>query len=126
MRLMVGVLLAVLVTGSAYADRGSIAVTIAGSPIAGSCAVRATATVIAYDAASSREVTYRFVRSDGSASAVGRLTLAGTGAVAQSVSDRWTPRGPSPWVALEVLGDDRVRSPHLAVARCAHGDLASN
>ena len=126
MRLLVGVVLAVLVTGSAFADRGAVAVTIAGTPVAGSCAVRAAATVVAYDAASTREIAYRFVRSDGSTSRIGRLTLAGTGAVAQSVSDRWIPRGSAPWIALEVVNGEHVRSPRLAVAPCAHGDLAAN
>ena len=38
-----------------------------------------TATIVAYDALASREVAYRFVRSDGSSS-TGRLSVGGAGA----------------------------------------------
>jgi len=86
-----------------------------------------TATIVAYDAPHSREVAYRFVRSDGTVSRTERLALAGEGAVAQSVRDRWTPRGAAPWIALEIIAPERVRSQRVAVAqRCTRGQLAAS
>ncbi|HYZ16652.1 MAG TPA: hypothetical protein VE591_09635, partial [Candidatus Acidoferrum sp.] len=60
---------------------------------------------------------------------VGRLALAGDGAVAQSVRDAWTPRGATPWVALEIVAPRRIRTQRLALTpppRCAHHDVATS
>jgi hypothetical protein len=104
-----------------------LAVTIDARPIAGSCSVASTATIVAFDASSTRIVTYRFVRSDGTTSRSGRVALHGDGAVAQSVRDTWNPHGASPWVALEVIAPEHVRSSRLAVTRrCGAGALAAN
>jgi hypothetical protein len=126
MRVLAGALLAMLATGSQALGAANLAVTLAARPLAGSCAIVSSATIVAYDARS-REVSYRFVRSDGSVSPTGRLAFSGEGAVAQSVADRWTPRGPAPWVALEILAPERVRSNRVAVlARCPDRDLAAS
>ena len=127
MRVFVGALLAVLAAGPAPAGTGDLAVTLDARPVAASCAVVTTATIVAYDARAQHDVTYRFVRSDGTASRTGTLTLAGDGAVAQAVRDTWTPRGTSPWVALEIVSPQRIRSPHHAIAsrRCVHRDIAA-
>jgi hypothetical protein len=126
MRVLAGALLAMLATGPDALGAGSLAVTLDTRPLAGSCAVVSRATIVAYDARSRRVVAYRFVRSDGTASPTGRLTLRGDGAVAQSVAARWTPHGPAPWVALEILAPERMRSQRTAaVAHCANRDLAA-
>lgn len=125
MRPLAGVLLAVLTAGSASAERSDLAVTIVAAPLAHSCAVTSTATIVAYDVSAPREIAYRFVRSDGSVTPTARLALAGDGTVAQSVRDNWLPHGAAPWTALEIVSPERVRSPHAAVAaRCARGVLA--
>ena len=127
MRVLAGALLAALAAGPNLPVAGNLAATLATHRIAGSCAVVSTATIVAYDAAAGRDVTYRFVRSDGSVSAPGRLSFSGGGALAQSVRDRWTPRGAAPWVALEITSPERVRSPRIAVAsRCARGVVAAS
>jgi hypothetical protein len=127
MRVLAGALLAMLATGPDALGSGTLAVTLDARPLAGSCAVLSRATIVAYDARSQRVVSYRFIRSDGSASTIGRLAFSGDGAVAQSVVDRWTPRGPAPWVALEILGPERMRSRRAAaVAGCADPDLAAS
>ncbi|HEY0614296.1 MAG TPA: hypothetical protein VGC96_06630 [Candidatus Elarobacter sp.] len=120
MRVLAGALLALLATSPAPSVAGSVAVTLAARPVsAGSCAVVSTATIVAYDTVAAREVTYRFVRSDGTSSRTGRLSFAGDGAFAQAVRDDWTPRGAAPWVALEITAPDRIRSQRLAVTpRC--------
>ena len=126
MRVLAGALLAMLATGPDALGSGSLAVTLDARPLAGSCAVQSRATIVSYDARSGRTVSYRFVRSDGTASRVGRLAFSGEGAVAQSVADRWTPRGPAPWIAVEILAPERMRSPRAAaVAHCAERDLAA-
>jgi hypothetical protein len=127
MRVLAGALLAMLATGPNLPGTGNVAVTLAAAPgAARSCAVVSTATVVAYDATAVRELTYRFVRSDGTASRSARLTFAGEGAVAQSVRDEWTPRGSAPWVALEITAPERMRSQRLAVTpRCARGVVAA-
>jgi hypothetical protein len=126
MRVLAGALLAMLATGPDALGSGTLAVTLDARPLAGSCAVLSRATIIAYDARSRRVVSYRFVRSDGTVSPIGRLAFSGEGAVAQSVADRWTPHGPAPWVAIEILAPERMRSPRAAaVARCANRDLAA-
>src|SRR6202011_1135227 len=125
MRVLAGALLAMLATGPGLAA-GTLAVTLASHPLAGSCAVVSNATIVAYDARSRRDVSYRFVRSDGTVSRTGRLAFARDGAIAQSVADRWTPRGPAPWVSLEILSPERVRSQRVAVAaRCPGRALAA-
>ena len=125
MRVLAGALLAMLATGPGLAA-GTLAVTLASRPLAGTCAIVSNATIVAYDARSRRDVSYRFVRSDGTVSATGRLAFAGDGAIAQSVADRWTPHGPAPWVAVEILTPERVRSQNVAVAvHCAARDLAA-
>jgi hypothetical protein len=116
MRVFASALLAVLATGPGLAEQGGLAVTLAAHPVTRSCAVASTATIVAYDAKVPHDVSYRFVRSDGSASPIGRVSFAGDGAVAQSVRDTWTPRGKAPWVALEIVAPERVRSQRLRVA----------
>ncbi|MEA2720302.1 MAG: hypothetical protein QOJ39_2166 [Candidatus Eremiobacteraeota bacterium] len=119
MRVLAGALLALLATGPNLAGAGSLAVTMAARPLAGSCAVASTATITAYDASAPREVAYRFVRSDGTVSRTGHLAFSGDGAIAQSVRDEWKPQGAAPWVALEIVAPQPVRSQHLAVtSRC--------
>jgi hypothetical protein len=126
MRVLAGALLAMLATGPDALGSGTLAVTLDAHPLAGSCAVISRATIVAYDAHTRRVVSYRFVRSDGSSSPVGRIAFSGDGAVAQSVGDRWTPHGTAPWVALEILAPERMRSPRAAApARCAERDLAA-
>ncbi|HEX3465417.1 MAG TPA: hypothetical protein VHS78_15315 [Candidatus Elarobacter sp.] len=126
MRVLVGALLAALATGPVRSATGDLAVTLDAHRVAGSCAVVSSATVVAYDARAPRVVTYRFVRSDGSVSRTGLLAFSGEGAVAQSVSDAWTPRGAAPWVALEIVSPERMRSPRVRVtAPCARGVVAA-
>jgi hypothetical protein len=127
MRVFAGALLAVLAAGPDLSGPGNLAVTLDMRPLAGSCAVVSTATIVAYDARVPHEVAYRFVRSDGSVSRTGKLAVAGDGAVAQSVRDTWTPHGTAPWVALEIISPERLRSPKRAVAtRCTRGELAAS
>ena len=127
MRVFAGALLALLAAGPNLAGTGNIAVTLDARPLARSCAVVSTATIVAYDASNPHDVAYRFVRSDGSVSRTGTLAVAGDGAVAQSVRDTWTPRGTAPWVALEIISPERLRSPrHPVTARCAHGEIAAS
>lgn len=117
---LAGVLLAAL-----SADPGALAITLGARPLARSCAVESTATIVAYDALAAPRIVYRFVHSDGTVSAPGTLAIAGDGAVAQSVRDRWTPRGTGPWVALEIVAPTHLRSRPLALsARCAHHVVA--
>jgi hypothetical protein len=126
MRVFAGALLAVITTGPQLAASGNLAVTLNAQPQPRSCAVVSIATIVAYDAPRSRDVAYRFVRSDGTVSRTERLAFAGDGAVAQSVRDRWTPHGAAPWIALEIVAPERLRSQRLAVAqRCSHGQLAA-
>jgi hypothetical protein len=113
MPVVAGALLAMLVTGSLPAA-GGLGVTLETHPRPHSCAVVSTATIVAYDAGTRRAVAYRFVHSDGSNSANGRLTFAGEGALAQSVRDEWTPRGASSWVALEITAPERLRTQRSA------------
>jgi len=117
MRVLAGLLLAVLVTAS-LPGHGDLAVTLALRP-AHACTVIGTAAIVSYGGSVSREVGYRFVHSDGSAGPSGRLAFAGHGALAQSVSDEWTPRGRAPWMALEIVTPKRVRSPQVAASPCA-------
>ncbi len=117
MRVVVGAFLAMLATGPTLpGPAAGLAMTLDARP-AGHCAVVTTATIVAYDTVVQRTISYRFVRSDGTFSPTGRLAFAGDGAVAQSVRDTWTPRGTSPWIALEITDPQRVSSPHHAVAR---------
>ncbi len=126
MRVFAGALLAVLATGPGLPGHGGLAMTLAAHPVNSSCAVTSTATIVAYDASAPHDVAYRFRRSDGSVSPIGRVSFGGDGAVAQSVSDTWTPRGKAPWVALEIVAPDRLRSQRLRVAsRCAGRVLAT-
>lgn len=127
MRVFAGALLAVLATGPNVPGSASVAVTLTARPApAHACAVVSTATIVAYDASTARELTYRFVRSDGTTSRTARLALAGEGAVAQSVRDEWTPRGASPWVVLEVVAPERMRSQRVSVTpRCPRRVLAT-
>jgi hypothetical protein len=126
MRVLAGALLAALAPGPALPAAGQLAVTLDAHRLAGTCAVISRANIVAYDASAGHVVTYRFVRSDGSVSRTGRLAFSGEGAVAQSVADRWTPRGASPWVALELLAPERIRSRRVRVsAPCARGVLAA-
>jgi hypothetical protein len=126
MRVLAGAFLAMLATGPTLSGPGGgIGVTLDAHQAA-RCAVTTTATIVAYDATSQPNITYRFVRSDGSASPMGHLAYAGGGAVAQSVRDTWTPRGTAPWVALEVTSPQRMRTPRRAVAqRCSRRLLAA-
>ncbi|HEX3549598.1 MAG TPA: hypothetical protein VHT53_04445 [Candidatus Elarobacter sp.] len=127
MRVLVGALLATLAAGPNLPVPGNLAVAIDARP-GRNCAIVSTATITAYDArARAVEVAYRFVRSDGSVSRTGRIALAGDGVVAQSVRDEWTPRGASPWVALEILAPERLRSQRAAAApRCQHREIAAS
>jgi hypothetical protein len=126
MRVFASALLAVLATGPGIPGHGSLAVTLAAHPAGHSCAVASTATIVAYDANVPHDVSYRFVRSDGTVSPVGRLSFGGDGAVAQAVRDTWTPRGKTPWVALEILTPERLRSHRLRVVPfCPGGVLAT-
>jgi hypothetical protein len=126
MRVLAGALLAMLATGPDALGAGTLAVTLDARPLAGSCAVVSSATIVAYDARTRRVVSYRFVRSDGTVSATGRIAFTGDGAVAQSVADRWTPRGRAPWVALEILTPETLRSKRAAaITHCADRDLAA-
>lgn len=128
MQLALGALLAVMTTGSTHGAGADLAVSLAAAPVAGSCAIVSTATIVSFDTTATREITYRFVRSDGTVSPIGRLALAGDGAVAQSVRDAWTPRGAAPWVALEIVAPRRIRSGRLVLtqpSRCAHVVAAS-
>ena len=126
MRVLAGAFLAMLATGPSLAGPGGgIGVKLDSHPAA-RCAVTATATIVAYDASSQPNITYRFVRSDGSASPTRHLAYAGGGAVAQSVRDTWTPRGTAPWIALDVTSPQRMRTPRHAVAqRCPRRLLAA-
>ncbi|GEM_PF-1745143 len=119
MRVFAGALLAVLAAGPNLPGSGGLAVTMTAHPLAHGCAVASTATITAYDAAAPREVAYRFVRSDGSVSRTGYLAFSGDGAVAQSVRDQWKPHGVAPWVSLEIVAPEHVRSQRIAVvSRC--------
>jgi hypothetical protein len=126
MRVLAGAFLAMLATGPTLPGAaGGIAMTLDAQPSA-RCAVTTTATIVAYDATTQPNVSYRFVRSDGTVSQTGRLAFAGTGAVAQSVRDTWNPHGTAPWIALEVVAPQHVRSAHHAVAqRCSRRLLAA-
>lgn len=115
MRVFAGLLLAALVTAS-LPGHGDLAVTLDLRPAAHACTVVGTATIVSYGGSGSREVGYRFVHSDGTTGPSGRLAFAGDGALAQSVSDEWTPRGRAPWMALEIVAPKRVRSPQVAAA----------
>ena len=115
MRVLVGALLAVLAARPELSGASDLAVTIDVHQIARSCAVVSTATIVAFDARAPRDITFRFLRSDGSVSPAGRLSFAGDGAVAQSVRDTWTPRGARAWVALEITAPEHVRSQRVAV-----------
>jgi hypothetical protein len=126
MRVLAGAFLAMLATGPALPGPGAgIGMTLDAHPSA-HCAVITTATIVSYDATAQPNVSYRFVRSDGTVSPTGRLAFAGSGAVAQSVRDIWTPHGTAPWIALEVIAPQRARSPHHAVAqRCPRRLIAA-
>ena len=127
MRVLAGALLAVLATGPDLHGSGSLAVTLDAHAPARSCMVASTATIVAYDATAQRDVSYRFVRSDGTVSRTGHLAFAGSGAVAQSVRDEWKPHGRAPWVALEITAPERMRSNRVAVvARCPRPIVADN
>ena len=128
MRVFAGALLAMLATGPAPSAAGSVAVTLAARPLAAHpCAIVGTATIVAYDATATRDVTYRFIRSDGTASRTAHLTFAGEGTLAQSVRDEWTPRGASPWIALEITSPDHIRSQRVAIApRCSRPVIATS
>jgi len=115
MRVFASALLAVLATGPGLTAQSSLAVTLAAHPVTRSCAVASTATIVAYDANVPHDVAYRFVRSDGSVSPIGRVSFGGDGAVAQAVRDTWTPRGKAPWVALEIVAPERVSSRRVRV-----------
>jgi hypothetical protein len=116
MRVFASALLAVLATGPSLAEQGGLAVTLAAHPVTHSCAVASTATIVAYDANIPHDVAYRFVRSDGTVSTLGRVSFGGEGAIAQAVRDTWTPRGKAPWIELEIVAPERVRSQRLHVA----------
>lgn len=126
MRVLAGAFLAMLATGPTLpGPAAGIAMTLDAHPSA-RCAITTTATIVAYDATAQPNLSYRFVRSDGTVSQTGRLAFTGSGAVAQSVRDTWTPHGTAPWIALEVIAPQRVRSPHHAVAqRCPRRLLAA-
>lgn len=119
MRVLAGALLAVLATGPNLSGSGGLAVTMAARSLPGSCAVASTATITAYDAKAPRDITYRFVHSDGTVSPAGRLALTGDGVVAQSVADEWKPHGAAPWTAIEIIAPQHMRSQRIAVtSRC--------
>ena len=125
MRVFAGAFLAMLAAGPALPGPGTaVGITLDAHPTA-RCAVTTTATIVAYDATAQPNLSYRFVRSDGSVSRTGRLAFAGNGAVAQSVRDTWTPHGAAPWIALEVTAPQRIRSPRHAVAQRCHRLLAA-
>jgi hypothetical protein len=126
MRVLAGAFLAMLATGpTLMGPAAGIGLTLDAHPTA-RCAVITTATIVAYDATAQPNVSYRFVRSDGSVSRTGRLAFAGDGAVAQSVRDTWTPHGAAPWIALEVTSPQRIRSPrHAVTQRCPRHLLAA-
>jgi hypothetical protein len=126
MRVVTGAFLAMLATGPTLpGPAAGLAMTLDARPAA-RCAVVTTATITAYDTTVQRNVSYRFVRSDGTFSPAGRLAFAGDGAVAQSVRDIWTPRGTSPWIALEITGPPPIRSQRRAVTqRCPRPLLAA-
>ena len=124
MRVFAGALLAVLATGPVQ-GHGELAVTLAAHTSTHACAVLTTATIVAYEATTARDVRYHFIRSDGTLSPTGRLALSGDGAVAQSVTDEWTPHGSAPWIALEIIAPEHVRSHRVPVtARCSRRVLA--
>lgn len=124
-RILAAALLLGLSTG-ARAATGDLAVTLDARPLAGSCAVASTATVVAYDAGASHAVTYRFVHGDGTITPPGRLWVGGDGTVAQSVSDVWTPKGTARWVVFEILAPEHIRSRQIPVTvRCAHAAIAA-
>jgi hypothetical protein len=126
MRVLAGALLATLAAGPGIPGRGDLAMTVAVRPSIHACAVVSTATIVAYEANNAHDLRYRFVRSDGTASRTGRLTFAGDGAAAQSVRDEWTPHGPTPWIALEIIAPHHVRSNRVAVPpRCSPAVLAA-
>jgi hypothetical protein len=126
MRVLAGALLALAATEPGLPSHAGLAVTLAAKPLARSCAVVSTATIVAYDTNSSRDVVYRFRRSDGSASPAGHIAFAGDGAVAQAVRDTWTPAGAKPWIVLEIISPDRISSHRLHVAsRCQGNVLAT-
>jgi hypothetical protein len=125
MRVLAGALLAMLATGPDARGSGTLAVTLDARPLAGSCAIVSRATIVAYEPRGRRDVSYRFVRSDGTVSKTGRLAFSGDGAIAQSVADRWTPHGRSPWVALEILAPERVRQRVAAPTHCTARALAA-
>lgn len=126
MRVLAGAFLAVLATGPGWPESGPLAVTLAAQPAARACAIVSTATIVAYDPRTERDVAYRFVRSDGTVSPLGRLAFSGEGAVAQSVRDTWTPHGASPWVAVEIVAPQHLRSRRVAVAaRCPRRVIAA-
>jgi len=112
--------------GWAPVEPSDVAVSLAAQPVANSCAVTATATIVAYDTARVRDVAYRFVHSDGTATKVAHLGFGGSsGAVAQSVSDTWRPRGGAPWVGLEITAPGHLRSRNVpAASRCPRGLVA--
>ncbi len=125
MRVFAGALLAVLAAGPDLSGTGNLAVTLDARPLAGSCAVVSTATIVAYDARAQHDVAYRFVHSDGTVSRTGTLSVAGDGAVAQAVRETWTPHGAAPWVALEIVAPERIRSPrHAVTPHCPRRDIA--
>jgi hypothetical protein len=128
MRVLAGALLAVMATGPAPSGAVSLGVTLAARALASSsCAVVSTATIVTYDASAARDVTYRFIRSDGTSSRTAHVTFAGEGTLAQSVRDEWTPRGAAPWVALEITAPDHIRSQRVAIApRCSRPVVATN
>jgi hypothetical protein len=125
MRVLAVALLVALATGF-HPATGDLAVTVEARPIARSCSIASTGTIVTYDAGVAHAVTYRFVRSDGSVSPTGRVWIGGDGAVAQSVRNVWTPKGPTPWVAFEVTSPEHVRSTHAPVtAPCPRTALAA-
>jgi hypothetical protein len=126
MRVVAGAFLAMLATGPTLpGPAAGIAVRLDAHPAA-RCAVTTTATITAYDSTVQRNVAYRFVHSDGTASPTGHLAYAGQGAVAQSVRDTWTPRGAAPWIELELIAPQRIRSQrHALVQRCPRRLLAA-
>lgn len=126
MRVLAGALLALAAAEPGLPSHGGLAVTLAAKPLARSCAVVSTATIVAYDTNVSRDVVYRFRRSDGSTSPTGHIGFAGDGAVAQAVRDTWTPTGAKPWIALEIVSPDRISSRRLHFAsRCQGNVLAT-
>lgn len=126
MRVFASALLALLASGPDFSGRGELAVTIGASSLPGSCVVTSSATIVAYDARTAREVVYHFTHSDGSVSGSGRLAFSGNGAAAQSVRDTWTPRGKHPWVAVDITQPERVRSRRVMLSPpCERGIVAT-